>query len=266
MLARLLTYPEMAAALSAVVALILGEHYFPTVRVMATAALIALSLTTLTQRHLEENRTAIWERKRSPYEANFNLALYFVKIIAAIFVVSCVFDWVCMDPSRAVGWQEPRYINDFGTLFTHNCGVLLACGLLSLVYGSGALTLVLTWNALNWSESLTPVLYQSTETLTSRLVSTAALLPHLTCEVMAYVLSGMVGVFLGKALMKYNIMSPEFYRVSRACVVIIAISVVTLILGSWFEVSLGGSAAFSHHGAIGFGENQTYATNEMLGR
>jgi uncharacterized membrane protein SpoIIM required for sporulation len=250
MLGRLLQYPEIAAALSTVIALVVGAHYFPTVRVMATAALIALSLTTLTQRHLDENRVAIWELKHSPYHANFRLAVYFLKIFTAIFIVSCVFDLVDAGEIRPHEWQMPRYRNDFASLFAHNCGVLLACALLALVYGSGALTLVLTWNALNWSESLIPVLVQSAEGDASRLVQVILLLPHLVCEVLAYVLAGMVGVFLGKAIMRYTVLSPEFYRVSRACVVIIAFSLGALLLASYFEVSLVSSSQFSSNEPI----------------
>ena len=245
MLGRFLTYPEMAAALSAGIALVLGEHYFPSVRVMATAALIALSLTTLTQRYLDENRVAIWERNESPYRANWALALYFLKVFTSIFIVSCVFDAIFVEPTRSLGWQVPRYRNDVTSLFTHNCGVLLACMLLALVYGSGALTLVLTWNALNWSQSLMPVLTRSAESHASRLVSTVGLLPHLVCEVLAYVLAGMVGVFIGKAILKYSVLSSQFYRVSRACVVIMAFSLAALLFGSLFEVYLAGQSQIS---------------------
>ncbi|MEY4668223.1 MAG: hypothetical protein RL518_922 [Pseudomonadota bacterium] len=214
---------------------------------MATAALIALSLTTLTQRHLDDNRIAIWERKRSSYRANLDLALYFLKVFVAIFIVSCAFEAMLMAPARSLAWQVPRYRNEFASLFAHNCGVLLACALLALVYGSGALTLVLTWNALNWSQSLMPVLSQSAESYSARLVGSVALLPHLVCEVLGYVLAGMVGVFMGKALMKYKPLSTEFYLVSRACVVLLVFSLGALLLGSAFEVYLASKSTISIH-------------------
>jgi hypothetical protein len=242
MLGKLFRYPAVVAALSALLALVVGEHYFPSVRIMASAALIALSLTTLTQHELNENRIAIWEKNHSPYHANLSLAAYFLKVFTAIFLVGLIFDGVWLEPWQAAARITPRYRNEFLPLFAHNSGVLLACGLLSLVYGSGALTLVLTWNALNWSQSLSPVLLHSSHDLLERLVYAALLLPHLVCEVFSYVLAGMIGTFLGKALLKYDLLSAEFYRVSRACVAILAFALAALLLGSFFEVQLAGSS------------------------
>jgi hypothetical protein len=245
MLGKLFRLPAVVAALSALIALVVGEHYFPNARIMASAALIAISLTTLTQRKLDENRIAIWEEKHSPYQANLALAGYFLTVFTAIFLVALIFDAVWLDRWQAAPRIAPRYRNQFLPLFAHNSGVLLACGLLPLVYGSGALTLVLTWNALNWSQSLSPVLLYSDHSLFARTLYAASLLPHLVCEVLAYVLAGMAGTFFGKALLKYNLLSMEFHRVSRACVVIILFSLSALLLGSLFEVHLAGSASMA---------------------
>ncbi len=240
MLGRLFTYPALVAAQSALVALLIGEYYFPSVRLMASAALIALSLSNLTQTKLEENRRAIWEDRESPYRANLALARYFFKVFSAIFFVAIVFDWMLLEHWQVAMRIVPRYRNEFLPLFTHNSGVLLACGLLSLVYGSGALTLVLAWNALHWAQSLSPALLSSDQGIFSRVLYATSLLPHLVCEVLAYVLAGMAGTFLGKALLKYNLLSREFYRVSRACVVILMFALAALLLGSFFEVYLVG--------------------------
>ena len=242
MLAKLFSKPFVAAALSSSLALVVGGHYFPSVRVMASSALIGLSLSALTQRHLDMNRTAIWEEKSSPYEANLNLAAYFLKVFSAVFLVALLFDATSTPTMSRVLAHIDRYRNALSPLLLHNGGVLLASAFLSLVYGAGGLTLVLGWNALNWSDSLSRVLFGTQGEPGSQALLAAALLPHLIFEVLSYVLAGMAGAFLGKALLKYSVFSEEFYRVSRACVVIVAFSLLALVIGGLFEVYVAGAA------------------------
>ena len=98
--------------------------------------------------------------------------------------------------------------------------------------------LILGWNALNWSESIYQFVAASTgETgVISRLFLSAALLPHLITEVLAYVLAGMAGIFLSTAFAKYKLSSWEFFRVSRACVIILIAAAITLSAAAALEI------------------------------
>lgn len=242
LLAKLINSPSALAALSAVVAVAAGDHFFPSVRGMASAALLALALSNMTQRHLEENRNAIWQGKDSPYAANLKLASYFVRVFAAIFLVAFLFEACSMTGASHARNALGQFRNAFNLLFLHNGGVLLACFILSLFYGAGGLTLVLAWNALHWSQNLVPVTISGEIDLISKLLVAGALLPHLILEALGYVLGGMAGTFLGKAFVKYSLFSSEFYRVSRACLVIVFLAIVAIFLGAASEVFLAGQA------------------------
>ncbi|MBX7144106.1 MAG: hypothetical protein K1X79_06620 [Oligoflexia bacterium] len=228
------------AFLSAAIAVAVGAHFFPSVQVMASSALLALSLAGITQEQLEANRASIWEKCKSPYQANLNLASYFVRVFAAIFLASFIYKIFCFQPALGLNVASARFNNSFSLLLAHNGGVLLASFVLALVYGAGGLTLVLAWNALNWSQNLAPLVFGGQIELVSRALMVGALLPHLIFEVLGYVLGGMAGTFLGKACTKYHLLSSEFYRVSRACVVIVCLAILALLLAAVFEVLLAG--------------------------
>jgi uncharacterized membrane protein SpoIIM required for sporulation len=72
-----------------------------------------------------------------------------------------------------------------------------------------------------------------------------SLLPHLLFEAVAYVLAGMVGIFLSKALFKYPIFSDEFSRVAQACVFLLIISCALLALSVALEIYLAQSVFHS---------------------
>ena len=67
------------------------------------------------------------------------------------------------------------------------------------------------------------------------LVAPLAILPHLTLEVLAYVLAAMSGVFLSKAVVKYDLGSTSFERVRGAVLTLAFLSMALILLAAALE-------------------------------
>jgi hypothetical protein len=195
--------------------------------------LIALGLSDQIAELLEENRENIWANGHSPWIANFDLSIKIAVIFAGIFMTAVLF--YSFYPGLLL-FKHSAFFGEHTTvsLIQTNYPILIIGLLYSFVFGSGGLTLILAWNALNWSQV---ILYIVTDTSSSA-TTPFIFLPHLFLEVLAYVLAGMAGTFLFKAFKKYKFKSGEFYRVERASAIILVISIFVLALAALAEVNV----------------------------
>lgn len=135
---------------------------------------------------------------------------------------------------------DAAYRNQFSELLRFNFTVLFGGTVFSMLYRAGGLVTILAWNAINWSNSISSYVLEisdSVGTAFAALVS-LSLLPHLILEVVAYVIAGMVGIFISKAVFKYKILSDEFSQVAKACMVLLLAASVTLLLSVTSEIFL----------------------------
>lgn len=230
-------------ALATGLGLLAGALFVRQNLILITTGLTAIFLIPEMNALLTENRDAIWLHRRSSWEANSLLFLKVLAIFAAICLVTILSQ--CLAPSFFYLPTEhagPLFSNEAMPLFLHNLRVLMICVLLAFAYRSAGVMLVVTWNAVNWSLSIFTFLNTAHQAGASHAwFYSLAVLPHLIFEAFAYVTAGMSGVFLSKALFKYRLSSAKFFRVSRACVTILVVSVACLWLAMELEIGLAQS-------------------------
>ena len=92
--------------------------------------------------------------------------------------------------------------NEFLSLLGFNLKVLVVGFLLSALYRGGGLVLILSWNAFDWALALSGYARSIAESfgVLQSLVLLLGLSPHLALEAISYVVAGMAGVFLSKAI------------------------------------------------------------------
>jgi len=218
--------------------LTLSAYFFWDHLLPAATGLTAVALIFEMNIFLDQNRDAIWIEQKSPWIANLELAWKVVSIFIAIFMtsVACqvLFPKLFLVPVAPKG---PLFENQALPLFLHNLRVLLGGFLLAFIYRSAGILLVISWNAIHWATSiLTSIQFAHELGIQHAWFFSLAVLPHLVLEAAAYVTAGMSGVFLSKALFKYKLTSWKFFRVSRAVVVILLLSVGCLWLAMESEV------------------------------
>ncbi|MBI3544601.1 MAG: stage II sporulation protein M [Deltaproteobacteria bacterium] len=194
---------------------------------MASTGLAAILLVKPMDDLLTENRDAIWLHRRSSWEANSVLTFKIISIFLSVFAATIAYQLALpayfLAPLEPTG---PLFSNQPLPLFLHNLRVLLACLLLAFIYRGTGLLLVICWNAISWSVSIFTFIHAAHAAGGARAWFYAlAVMPHLILETAAYVTAGMSGVFISKAIFKYRLSSSKFFRVSRACVVILLASV-----------------------------------------
>lgn len=237
--------PFCWAMLQAMISVVIAGFYFQSLVIIAATALLALSLSKMMYDFLDDNRAAIWERAENPNTANMRLAIQISALFFGIFCGTILLQGIW--PQQFIPKEislDAIYKNDFMPLLKHNFGVLFGGIVLSFIYRSGGLVLVLAWNALNWSVSfllLSKALF-SLSGFFSALSGVTSIVPHLTFEVFAYVLGGMAGIFVSKAFKKYSLKSDEFWQVASACVGILVVSLGSLVLSVTLEIYLAQQA------------------------
>lgn len=224
------------------VAFFISSIFFPNMQVLGATALCGIGLRPLVDRMLEMNRQSIWDEKISPWKANDKLALQILTLFFTIFSISGGLEFV-FGKTQALTNITPFQFS-YTELFLHNLSVLTAGIVLSVLFSSGGLILILSWNALHWSTSFLHYLSQFHQESNSlwTLVSASTWIPHLLFEIVAYVLAGLSGVFFSKAIVKYPIYSNELRRVSVACLLLLFIGVLVLALAAELELRLAGAA------------------------
>lgn len=219
---------------SAFIASFIAWQYFPNRAALGAAAVVAISLRITLESLLNQNRQAIWEERINPWRATFTLAMQIVIIFFTVFLIFGAMElFVIGDFSSE---KSTRFGFGFQELFLHNLSVLTSGFVLCLLLSSGGLLLILAWNACHWSTSFIHFFWSS-EVKSENFIQTAfSYMPHLFLEVVSYILAGLAGVFLSKAILKYPILSEEFRRVSMACIVIGAVSVGLLLMATSAEI------------------------------
>ena len=249
----------LQATLGTVLGISAGFVLFP-----AEASLIGVFLVALAQHRtvvalLDRNRDEIWGDVRSPREANFRLAISLLVFFMGVLVTYSAATLVVPEArltdlfGRQLGDFDVVSItdvifDDLGGILGHNLLVMLACFLFSLLYRHGGMLLVLAWNASVWGVVF-PFIARTAPDRSAGAVgyflkSFVSIFPHLLLEAVGYVLVAMAGVFLSKALQKYEVGSDRFNRVAVAAgkLVVMAAGMVALagMVEAWVAPALIG--------------------------
>ena len=234
-------YAFTRGAAATVLAIILASLILPEHFQLATTVLTGFLTFQMIERRLDLNRIMIWEVQQSPWKANSQLALAITLLFLGTFVTFMLYYNTFADlPIRRLKDLSQYYQNDWLPLLIHNFKVLLAGYLLSVFYQSKGLLLVIVWNSVQWAHSFS----RMGQTLFNAEVDHKivislkmfSVLPHLILEVTAFILACLAGIFFSKAFQKYDLQSPAFLRVSRACITILFVSTLILALAAASEI------------------------------
>ena len=228
-----------------VLGIVSGFILFPSEASLIGVFLIAFGQARTVEVLLDRNRDEIWNGFKTPARANFRLAAslltMFMGILASYAAAALVVpnDAFLELFGRQVGDYGGHSItevmfDDFSGILAHNVVVLVICFVFALVYRHGGMLLVLAWNASVWGVVF-PYVARTAPDLTPGgpavyfAKSFACIFPHLSLEAAAYTLVAMAGVFLSKAVQKYNVGSERFTKVGGSVVRLAALSLVLLV-------------------------------------
>ncbi|MFT7622689.1 MAG: hypothetical protein ACI9WU_001864 [Myxococcota bacterium] len=231
-----------------------GLVLFPLEASLIGVFLCAFAQMATTEELLERNRVQIYDQGVRPRRANFLLArsllVLFLGILASYVVA------VQLSPADRLDEWFDRQLGEFiggsitdvhfgtaGDLAARNGLVLFVCFLFALIYRHGGMLLVLAWNASRWGVIFSYIAVRASDqddvVVWSYLLRTMiAILPHLILEAVAYILAAMSGVFLSKALEKYDVGSVLFTAVVAAVIRLSVISGLILIVAATVEAEL----------------------------
>ncbi len=218
----------LQATLGTVLGIGAGFVLFPAEASLIGVFLVALAQHRTVEALLDRNRDEIWGGVRAPREANLRLAFSLLVFFMGVLITYSGATLVVPEGrlhdlfGRQLGDFDVVSItavvfDDLGGILGHNLLVMLACFLFSLLYRHGGMLLVLAWNASVWGVVFPFIARtapdRSAGAATYFLKSFLSIFPHLLLEAIGYVLVAMAGVFLSKALQKYEVGSPRFNQV-----------------------------------------------------
>ena len=243
----------LQATLGTVLGIGAGFVLFPAEASLIGVFLVALAQHRTVEALLDRNRDDIWGGVRSPRDANLSLAISLLVFFIGVLVTYSAATLVV--PEARLGALFGRQLGDFdvvsitevvfddlGGILGHNALVMLACFLFSLLYRHGGMLLVLAWNASVWGVVFPFIARTAPDRSVGSAVyffkSFISIFPHLLLEAIGYVLVAMAGVFLSKALQKYEVASQQFNQVAVAVGKLSVLAAVTVALAGVVEAYL----------------------------
>jgi uncharacterized membrane protein SpoIIM required for sporulation len=228
-----------------------GFVLFPAEASLIGVFLIAIAQARTVEVLLDRNRDEIWNRLCPTHTANFRLAAALFTLFMGILATYAAA--TLLVPEGKLLSLFERQIGDYGghsitevvfdnltAVLGHNAIVLVACFLFSLIYRHGGMLLVLAWNASVWGVVFPYIARTAPDQAAGGAVvyflkSFTSIFPHLLLEAIAYILVAMAGVFLSKAIQKYDLGSAKFNQVALAVFRIAALAVAFLVVASVVE-------------------------------
>jgi len=238
------------AALGTVLGIGAGFVLFPAEASLIGVFLVALAQHRTVETLLTRNRDEIWGRVRTAMEANLRLAISLLVFFLGVLVTYSAATLLVPEArlhdlfGRQLGDFDAISIttvvfDDLGGILGHNLLVMLACFLFSLLYRHGGMLLVLAWNASVWGVVFPFIARTAPDRSASASIyffkSFVSIFPHLLLEAVGYVLVAMAGVFLSKALQKYEVGSARFNQVTVAVAKLSVLAALTLVLAGVVE-------------------------------
>jgi hypothetical protein len=202
---------------------------------------------------LDEHREAILQQRQRPFRAHVvtgaSLVSLFLGVCAAYasFVgllssssIDVVFGFVPQITGKHSGTFLRGRFAPFWPLFTHNARVMAATVLVCLLYRSYGAVLVLGWNACIWIVTLGMLTRRTVEASDKAPwavtgISTVAVLPHLVLELTGYVVAVLAGIFISKAVTRYDWGDKRFLSILVSSALLILSALATLALAAFVE-------------------------------
>jgi uncharacterized membrane protein SpoIIM required for sporulation len=127
----------------------------------------------------------------------------------------------------------------FLRILENNFGVLLACFVVALLAGDGAIFLIV-WNASVWGTifgltARNAAFFSHANSLGFFFIIIITVLPHVILEASAYILAAMAGGLISKGALSEGIDGSRFFRVFKDNAFIIVLALIALVIGALVE-------------------------------
>lgn len=167
------------------------------------------------------------------------LGVFFAYALYALFLPAVAVKYIFSSQLELAGLAGGAVLHgEFITILANNIIILIACFLLSLVYGAGSI-LFLTWNASAWGVIFGFLARQSAASqnpLVSFGVFIIPLLPHLITEASSYLSAAIVGGVVSKAALREKLFSKKFNHIITDGLLLLIFALFLVIIAGFLEV------------------------------
>ena len=201
------------------------------------------------------NRERIWAAEGTGRRVNSQSALSCLSIFSGMFVgfllIAIITDYQSLQENfgfvlRETGFKPGDVLSperfELGTaVVAHNIIILLAFGILALLYRSLGTMIAVGWNSSVWAITLTLFIKSGSGSDTSQfltgLIIILAIMPHLIVEALGYISGALCGIFLSRGITIYDFFDPRLKRVMIAVLVLAVVAIVLIIVAGLIENS-----------------------------
>lgn len=249
----------LLSILASILGIITSYILFPQETSIISVFLTSIALFTIVNKLFDINRQEIWENITTPYQANKRLGISLLVIFIGIMIGYGAVT-LFLRPETTIALLDKQlgsyrdispefsllYI-DFGTfaqLLKHNFSVLLIVLFFALLYRTGGILLIITWNASVWGVTFSYIAKNIIQFsgikkgLVTLLFTYFSVFLHLITESSGYILVAMTGLFISKACVKYFNEPEKLIRVTKASFLIFFLAVVMIIISALIESNL----------------------------
>lgn len=245
--------------------LMLFAQLFPFVLGIAQGGIIAMFLVSISLMRqvrglMDENRENIWQKNISSWKANSLSAISVLSLFLGLFLATLIFAFLLKTYGSHNTLQEfydfilkTAHINhnqplaerfkSFAGILLNNYAVLLTTVMLSLIYRTYGMVLVISWNACIWAVLIISIFHRAwlttkVSTFTFVWRSLLAMSPHLLLEALGYIVAALAAVFISTAFVKYAPSDPRFRSVLKATASLLLFALIIIFIGGVTEVFL----------------------------
>ncbi len=167
------------------------------------------------------------------------LGIFFAYLLYAFFLSATATKHIFSSQLDVAGIAGGATFNgEFLSILINNIIVLIACFLLSLVYGAGSI-LFLTWNASAWGAIFGFLVKESAASQNPLIafgIVILPVLPHLITEAASYLSAAIVGGVVSKAVLREKLFSKKFNYILTDGLLLLIFAFLLVLIAAFLEV------------------------------
>ena len=141
-----------------------------------------------------------------------------------------------LEATKLIG--KATEFSQFKSILINNIVVLLACLILSFVYGAGSI-LFLAWNASAWGAAM-GYIAQNSASFSNPFVSFfnmfIPIFPHMFTEAASYFSAAIVGGVVSKAVIREKLFSKKFHHIVTDALIFLVLGFILVVFAAYLEV------------------------------
>ncbi|CAK0759036.1 stage II sporulation protein M [Gammaproteobacteria bacterium] len=194
---------------------------------------------------LDNNTKNIIYSKKNIFNSNKNsitlvtvifLGIFTGYIIVSIFINDGVINYFNFIINLTRKGMIGNRFGPFVATFSNNISVMLLFFLLSFIYRSFGMMLIIGWNACVWGITFSTIFIQNKDGNNINIfLSIIAVTPHLIIEAVSYITTALSAIFLSKAVIIYNFKEETFKSIIKSVIIMLCFSSFCLFISSLVE-------------------------------